>query len=47
MPYKVVRKSGGFVVKNMATGKEYSKHPMPLERAEAQLRLLRMIESRK
>jgi len=43
MPYAIVRKGSGYVVRNMKTGKEYSNHPMPRNRAEAQLRLLRMV----
>lgn len=44
MPYKLQRKKGGYVVKNKETGKEYSSHPIPKARAEAQMRLLEMIE---
>lgn len=44
MPYKIVKRKNGFVVKNMETGKEYSNKPISKENAEAQLRLLLMIE---
>ena len=44
MPYRLVKKKGGYIVKNMETGKEYSSKPIPKERAEAQMRLLQMIE---
>jgi hypothetical protein len=40
MPFKIVRKGNGYAVKNMDSGKEYSKHPMTLLAAEAQLRVL-------
>jgi len=45
MPYEVVKKGTGYVVKNKTTGKEYSKKPIPKARAEAQMRLLYGIES--
>ena len=44
MPYKLVRKKGGYVVRNLKTKKEYSNTPIPKDRAEAQMRLLQMIE---
>ena len=47
MPYKIVKKGNGYVVRNMKTGKEYSNHPIPKSRAEAQMRLLMMIENKK
>lgn len=44
MPYSIIPKGRGYVVKNTETGKEHSKKPMPKARAEAQMRLLRAIE---
>lgn len=44
MPYELVKKTGGYVVKNKETGREHSKKPIPKARAEAQIRLLRGIE---
>ena len=44
MPYKLIKRRGGYVVKNMETNKEYSSKPIPKEKAEAQMRLLQMIE---
>ena len=44
MPYEVVKKGVGYVVKNKDTGKEYSKKPIPKSRAESQMRLLYGIE---
>lgn len=46
MPYTLKRKGQGYVVKNIETNREYSKHPMSKERAEAQLRLLRALEDK-
>lgn len=43
MPYKIIQMKGGYFVKNMESGKLYSKHPLPLSRAEAQLRVLRSV----
>lgn len=47
MPYRLERKGMGYVVKNVESGKVFSRRPIPKKRAEAQLRLLEMIESRK
>lgn len=44
MPYELRKKGIGYVVVNMATGKEHSKKPIPKARAEAQMRLLYGIE---
>jgi hypothetical protein len=44
MPYEILKKGTGYVVKNMKTGKEHSKRGIKKERAEAQMRLLRAIE---
>jgi len=45
MPYEIVRTGQGKgMVKNTLTGKEFSKSPIPLVRAEKQERLLRAIE---
>lgn len=44
MPYALVKKGTGYVVKNTETGKEHSKKPIPKARAEAQMRLLYGIE---
>ena len=43
MPYKIVKVGHGWVVENKETGKRYSGKPIPRERAEAQLRVLRMV----
>jgi hypothetical protein len=43
MPYQIKKIKGGYVVVNLLTGKHYSNHPMTKEKAEAQLRLLRMV----
>ena len=45
MPYELIKKGTGYVVKNKETGKEHSKKPLPKQRAEAQMRLLYGIES--
>ena len=45
MPYELVKRGTGYVVKNTETGKEHSKKPIPKARAEAQMRLLYGIES--
>lgn len=44
MPYELRKKGTGYVVKNMVTGQEHSKKPIPRARAEAQMRLLYGIE---
>ena len=44
MPYELVKKVGGYVVKNLESGKEHSKKPIPKSRAEAQMRLLYAID---
>lgn len=45
MPYQLIKRGTGYIVKNTATGKEHSKKPIPKARAEAQMRLLYGIES--
>lgn len=40
MPFEIVHKGKGYVVRNTQTGKEHSKKGIPKARAEAQLRLL-------
>jgi len=47
MPYKIVKKGSGFAVKNMESGKEYSKKPMTKKNAEEQKRLLEIVEKKK
>lgn len=44
MPYTLLQRGSGYVVKNTATGKEHSKKPIPKKRAEAQMRLLQAID---
>ena len=44
MPYAIVKKGTGYVVRNTETGKEHSNKPIPKTRAEAQMRLLYAIE---
>jgi hypothetical protein len=46
MPYQLLKRGSGYVVKNKETGKEYSKKPIPKVKAEAQLRLLQMLEGK-
>jgi hypothetical protein len=51
MPYKLIEIRGSDLSKkayilNTQTGKHFSKHPIPLENAKAQLRLLEHLESR-
>jgi len=45
MPYKIVKsiKHNGYQVKNIESGKKYSKHPISKKKAEAQLRILRQV----
>lgn len=40
MPYKLVKVKSGYYVVNKMTGKKHSSHPLPKERAEAQMRVL-------
>jgi hypothetical protein len=47
MPYRLQKDGMGYVVKNVVSGKVFSRHPLPKKRAEAQLRLLEMIEHHK
>lgn len=44
MPYELVKKATGYVVRNTETGKEHSNKPIPKKRAMAQMALLYMIE---
>lgn len=44
MPYELRKKGTGYVVKNLATGQEHSKKPIPKARATAQMRLLYGLE---
>ena len=46
MPYKIVKVTNGYSVRNSKTGKVYSKRTTR-KRAVKQLKLLYMIESRK
>ncbi len=46
MPYKIVKVAKGYYVKNMKTGKRYSEKPMTKANAEAQLRILELIDKR-
>jgi hypothetical protein len=43
MPVALEKAGAGYKVKNLETGKEYSKKPLPKKRAEAQLRVLQTI----
>ena len=43
MPYMLKKVLGGYYVVNKMTGKKHSSHPLPKERAEAQLRVLESI----
>ena len=44
MPYDLIKRGSGYIVKNKETGKEYSKHAIPKKNAEAQKRLLQAVE---
>ena len=46
MPYELKKKGAGYVVRNKTTGKEYSNKPISKSRAEAQMRLLYMVEGK-
>ena len=45
MPYELIKRGSGYVVRNTITKKEYSKKPIPKTRAESQMKLLYGIES--
>ena len=47
MPYELHKKGRGYVVKNVATGKEHSKKGISKDKAEAQKRVLEMVEKMK
>lgn len=47
MPYHIEHKGKGYVVKNIETGKEHSKHGISRAKAEAQKRVLEMFEKMK
>ena len=44
MPYQLIQRGSGYVVKNTETGREHSKKPIPKKRAESQMRLLQAIQ---
>lgn len=44
MPYALIQRGSGFVVRNLETGFEHSKTPISKKKAEAQMRLLVSIE---
>jgi hypothetical protein len=46
MPYAVVSKGSGYVVKNLVSGRVYSNRPMSKVKAEAQLRILEAVEKK-
>lgn len=46
MPYELKKKGTGYVVRNKETGKEYSNKPISKVKAEAQMNLLYMIETK-
>lgn len=46
MPYELKKKGAGYVVRNKQTGKEYSNKPISKVKAEAQMRLLYMVEGK-
>lgn len=46
MPYELKKKGVGYVVRNKETGKEYSNKPISKARAEAQMRLLYLVEGK-
>jgi len=43
MPFKEVKVKGGYVIRNLDTGKKYSKHPISKKNADAQLRILKYV----
>lgn len=43
MPFALEKTGRGYKVKNLESGKEYSKKSMPKKRAEAQLRVLQSV----
>jgi hypothetical protein len=45
MPYKIFPRGAGYVVRNTQTGHEFSKKGIAKEKAEAQMRLLNMMEN--
>ena len=47
MPYKIFPLGTGYVVKNTQTGHRFSKKGIAKEKAEAQMRLLNMVENMK
>ena len=46
MPYELKKKGAGYVVRNKKTGKEYSNKPISKKNAEAQMRLLHLVEGK-
>jgi|TARA_R100001509_G_scaffold131781_1_gene85161 hypothetical protein len=42
MPFKQIKVKGGYKNKNMRTGKLHSNKPMTKEKADSQLRILKM-----
>ena len=47
MPYHIIKSGKGFKVENKETKKKFSKKPMTKTNAEKQIKLLRIIESKK
>ena len=47
MPFELEKVGAGYKVKNVETGKEYSKKPIPKKRAEAQMRVLSIFMKKK
>lgn len=47
MPFKLVRFKNGYKVRNKKTKKDYSKDPIPKEKAKTQKRILEMISGEK
>jgi len=46
MPYALLKSGGGYFVVNKNTGRKYSLKPLPLEKAEAQMRVLKSVAPR-
>ena len=47
MPFKQIKVKGGYKNKNMKTGKLHSKKPMTKEKADSQLKILKMTKKKK
>jgi hypothetical protein len=46
MPYHIIKSGKGYKVENKQTKKKYSKNPMTKTKADKQIKILRIIESK-